>query len=382
MKIEEFKSGRFRQEYKYKSFVPNKVNQEWIWNDPKINSLLSEADLNLGNLNAFSLYIPDVDVFIRMHLVKEATKSSRIEGTQTEMEDALLKDNEIQPEKRDDWKEVQNYIQAMNHSISNLKTLPVSTRMLKEAHRILMQSVRGENKTPGEFRTSQNWIGGATINDAVFIPPPQSEVNELMGDLENFLHNENIDVPPLIKAAISHYQFETIHPFLDGNGRIGRLLITLYTVGVGVLQRPTLYLSDYFEKHRTIYYDNLNLVRLKNDLVQWIKFFLVAVIETSKNGIETFQGILKLKENIESERIIKLGKKIPNARKVIKKLYSEPIISANAIVNFLNVTPATANSLIQDFVNLGILNEITGGRRDRLFAFTEYMNLFTKKTKI
>lgn len=382
MKIEEFKSGRYRQEYKYRSFIPNKINQEWAWNDPKINSLLSEADLNLGNLNAFSLYIPDVDVFIRMHLVKEATKSSRIEGTQTEMEDALLKDNEIQPEKRDDWKEVQNYIQAMNHSISNLKTLPVSTRMLKEAHRILMQSVRGENKTPGEFRTSQNWIGGATINDAVFIPPPQSEVNELMGDLENFLHNENIDVPPLIKAAISHYQFETIHPFLDGNGRIGRLLITLYTVGVGVLQRPTLYLSDYFEKHRTIYYDNLNLVRLKNDLAQWIKFFLVAIIETSKNGIETFQGILKLKENIESERIIKLGKKIPNARKVIKKLYSEPIISANAIVNFLNVTPATANSLIQDFVNLGILNEITGGRRDRLFAFTEYMNLFTKKTKI
>ncbi|MCH8326277.1 MAG: Fic family protein [Bacteroidetes bacterium] len=382
MKIEEFKAGRFRQEYKYKSFVPNKVNQEWIWNDPKINSLLSEADLNLGNLNAFSLYIPDVDVFIRMHLVKEATKSSRIEGTQTEMEDALLKDNEIQPGKRDDWKEVQNYIQAMNHSISNLKTLPVSTRMLKEAHRILMQSVRGENKTPGEFRTSQNWVGGATINDALFIPPPQSEVNELMGDLENFLHNENIDVPPLIKAAISHYQFETIHPFLDGNGRIGRLLITLYMVGVGVLQKPTLYLSDYFEKYRTIYYDNLNLVRLKNDLVQWIKFFLVAVIETSKNGIETFQGILKLKENIENERIIKLGKKIPNARKVIKKLYSEPIISANGIVNFLNVTPATANSLIQDFVNLGILNEITGGRRDRLFAFTEYMNLFTKKTKI
>lgn len=382
MKIEEFKSGRFRQEYKYRSFIPNKINQEWTWNDPKINSLLSEADINLGNLNAFSLYIPDVDVFIRMHLVKEATKSSRIEGTQTEMEDALLKDNEIQPEKRDDWKEVQNYIQAMNHSISNLKILPVSTRMLKEAHRILMQSVRGENKTPGEFRTSQNWIGGATINDAVFIPPPQSEVNELMGDLENFLHNENIDVPPLIKAAISHYQFETIHPFLDGNGRIGRLLITLYTVGVGVLQRPTLYLSDYFEKHRTIYYDNLNLVRLKNDLVQWIKFFLVAVIETSKNGIETFQGILKLKDNIESERIVKLGKKIPNARKVINKLYSEPIISANVIANFLKVTPATANSLIQDFVNLGILNEITGGRRDRLFAFTEYMNLFTKKTKI
>ena len=378
MKIEEFKAGSYRQEYKYKSFIPNKINQEWVWNDPKINSLLSEANLNLGNLNAFSLYIPDVDVFIRMHLIKEATKSSRIEGTQTEMEDALLKDDEIQPGKRDDWKEVQNYIEAMNYSISKLKTLPVSTRMLKEAHKILMQSVRGENKTPGEFRSSQNWIGGATINDATFIPPPQREVNELMGDLENFLHNENINVPPLIKAAVSHYQFETIHPFLDGNGRIGRLLITLYMVGAGVLDRPTLYLSDYFEKHKTIYYDNLNLVRIKNDLAQWIKFFLVAVIETSKSGIETFQEILKLKENIESERIVKLGKKIPNAKRLIKYLYSEPIISADMVAKFLEVSPATANSIIQDFAKLGILNEITGGKRYRLFGFTEYMNLFTK----
>lgn len=380
MKIEEFKAGSYRQEYKYKSFIPNKINREWVWNDPKINSLLSEANLGLGNLNAFSLYVPDVDVFIKMHLVKEATKSSRIEGTQTEMEDALLKDNEILPEKRDDWKEVQNYIEAMNQSISKLKTLPVSSRMLKEAHKILMQSVRGEHKTPGEFRKSQNWMGGATINDATFIPPPHSEVNELMGDLEKFLHNENINVPPLIKAAVSHYQFETIHPFLDGNGRIGRLLITLFMVGEGVLDKPTLYLSDYFEKHRTIYYDNLNLVRIKNDLAQWIKFFLVAVIETSKSGIETFQRILKLKENIESEKIVKLGKKIPNAKRLIKHLYSEPIISANMVADFLKVSPATANSIIQDFVKLGILNEITGGKRNRLFGFTEYMNLFTKNS--
>lgn len=378
MKIEDFKAGHYQQEYKYKSFIPNRINHEWVWSNAKINSLLSEANLSLGSLNAFSLYVPDVDVFIRMHIVKEATQSSRIEGTRTGIEEAFLKDDDIQPEKRDDWKEVQNYIEAMNYSISKLKTLPVSTRMLKESHKILMQGVRGESKTPGEFRTSQNWIGGATINDAVFVPPLHTQVNELMGDLENFLHNENINVPPLIKAAIAHYQFETIHPFLDGNGRIGRLLITLQLVGTGVLSKPTLYLSDYFEKHRTIYYDNLNIVRIKNDMAQWIKFFLVAVIETSKQGTETFQGILKLKDKIENEKIIKLGKKIPKAKQLMNKLYSNPIINSNDVKEFLKITPATANSLIQDFITLGILKEITGGKRYRLFSFEEYLKLFTK----
>lgn len=379
MKIEDFKAGDYQQEYKYKSFIPRKINHEWIWSEAKINSLLSEANLSLGNLNAFSHYVPDVDVFIMMHIVKEATKSSRIEGTRTEMEEALLRDDDIKPERRDDWKEVQNYIEAMNYSISKLKTLPVSTRLLKESHKILMQGVRGERKTPGEFRMSQNWIGGATINDAMFVPPPHTKINELMGDLENFLHDENINVPPLIKAAIGHYQFETIHPFLDGNGRIGRLLITLQLVGSGALSKPTLYLSDYFEKHRTLYYDNLNLVRIKNDLAQWIKFFLVAVIETSKEGVITFQEILKLKDQIENEKILKLGKKISKAKEFINRLYSNPIINSNAAADFLKVTPATANSLIQDFIKLGILKEITGGKRYRLFSFEDYLNLFSQK---
>jgi len=378
MKIEDFKAGRYQQQYKYKSFIPNKINQEWIWTDPKINSLLSEANLSLGNLNAFSLYVPDVDVFIRMHLVKEATKSSKIEGTQTEIEEALKKGSEIDPERRDDWQEVQNYIEAMNSAISKLKTLPLATRLLKGAHKILMQGVRGEHKTPGKFRKSQNWIGGATINDAVFVPPPHTEINELMGDLENFLHNENFDVPPLIRAAIGHYQFETIHPFLDGNGRMGRLLITLQLVGSNVLSKPTLYLSDYFEKHRTFYYDNLNQVRVTNNLAQWIKFFLVAVIETSKRGKETFQHILRLKEKIENEKIVTLGKKIPNAKLLVNMLYGNPVINSSDVLKNLKITSATANSLIEDFMRLGILKEITGGKRHRIFIFQEYLNLFTK----
>lgn len=377
MKLEEFKAGSYQQEFKYKSYLPNKINYEWVWSEPKINSLLSDANLNISKLNTFSLSIPNIDIFIRMHFIKEATKSSRIEGTRTEIEDALLKSDEIKSEKADDWKEVQNYIEAMNYSISKLNSLPLSTRLLKEAHKILMHGVRGENKSPGEFRKTQNWIGGSTINDAIFIPPSHIHINELLSDLENFIHNENIHVPPLIKVAICHYQFETIHPFLDGNGRIGRLLITLQLVDSGILSKPIFYLSDYFEKYRTIYYDNLNSIRIKNNLNQWIKFFLVAVIETSKHGIDTFQDIMKLTDEIENKRIVKLGKKIPNAKHFMNLLYTNPIISSSDVVKFLKITPATANSLIQDFITLGILKEITGGRRYRLFSFTEYIKLFT-----
>lgn len=377
MKIEDFRSGQYRQEFKYKSFIPNKINVEWTWVESKINSLLSEADQKVGSLNAFSLHVPDVDIFIRMHIVKEATQSSRIEGTKTEVQEVLLKNDELLPERRDDWREVHNYIEAMNTSINKLKTLPLSTRLLKEAHKILMQGVRGEHKTPGEFRKSQNWIGGATINDAVFIPPPHNEVPDLMGDLENFLHNLNINVPLLIKAALAHYQFESIHPFLDGNGRIGRLLMTLFLVSSGVLSKPTLYLSDYFEKHRNLYYDNLNNVRVSNNLAQWIKFFLVAVIETSKRGIQTFNQILSLKEEIENNKIITLGKKLPKAKQFMNYLYANPIISSSDVSAKLNVTAATANSLLVDFVKLGILTEITGGKRYRTYSFHKYLNLFT-----
>lgn len=379
MKIEDYKSGHHKQQYKYKSFTPEKINHSWTWEDPKINMLLAEANLRLGELNAFSLYVPNVEIFIKMHIVKEATTSSKIEGTRTEVEEAFLKENEIEPEKKDDWKEVQNYIEAMNYSINQLERMPLSTRLLKEAHALLMQGVRGEYKTPGEFRVSQNWIGGATINDATFIPPHQSEVSELMGDLENFLHNENNDVPDLIKIAIAHYQFETIHPFLDGNGRLGRLLITLHLVSNRLLAKPTLYLSDYFEKHRTLYYDNLNQVRLNSNLAQWIKFFLVAVIETSKTGTEVFKLILKLKEDIEGRLIANIGKRLSKARQLVNYLYSNPVITVSDAAEYLQVHQTTATSVIEELMNVGVLKETTGGKRNRIFEFTEYLKLFSDK---
>lgn len=260
-----------------------------------------------------------------MHVIKEATTSSRIEGTRTGVDEALLTYDEIAPEKRDDWQEVQNYIKALNYSIEKLKDIPLSTRLLKDAHKILLEGVRGESKMPGEYRTSQNWIGGASLKDAVFIPPQHTDVSELMGDLENFIHNQKIEVPHLIRIAIVHYQFEAIHPFLDGNGRLGRLMIILYLVSTGLLDKPTLYLSDFFERNKSLYYDNLTFTRTANNLLQWIKFFLVVVIETSDKGISTFKKILSLKENIEGVKLLSLGKRINNAKKLITFLYRKPL---------------------------------------------------------
>src|SRR5690606_35764808 len=277
-----FNAGQILNQGYYKSFQPNVINRQWLIEDMEIMSLLSKADRQLGRLDMYSEHIPDIDLFISMHVLKEATQSSRIEGTQTNMEEALLNKEDVSHERRDDWEEVQNYIHAMNKALVMLKEIPFSSRLIKETHKVLLQGVRGEHKLPGEFRTSQNWIGGASINDAVFIPPVQNTIPELMGDLEKFRHNDEFFLPDLIKIGIIHYQFETIHPFLDGNGRVGRLLITLYLVDKGILKQPILYLSDFFEQHKPLYYDNLMRVRTHSDLKQWLKFFLVGITETAQ----------------------------------------------------------------------------------------------------
>jgi Fic family protein len=378
MDLKVFTSGTYTQRIQYKSFTPSPVNHTWIWSNPRINTLLEEAHHKLGALDAFSRQLPDVNYFIRMHVIKEATTSSRIEGTKTSIEEALFAGSEVDPERRDDWQEVQNYIAAMDHAVRRLRKIPVSTRLLKEAHNILLSKGRGSKKTPGEYRRSQNWIGGASLNDAVFIPPSHEEVDPLMSDLEKFLHNSAIDVPHLIRIAIGHYQFETIHPFLDGNGRVGRLLITLYLVDKGLLTEPTLYLSDYFDRHRSVYYDNLMATRTRNDLAQWVIFFLVAVTQTCNKGIATFEKIRRLREDVEGRRIVRLGKRLPKAKALVMNLYRNPRVTAAEVALMLDVTPKTANELIQSFVDLRILVETTGHKRNRVFSFREYMRLFTE----
>ncbi|PKQ66410.1 cell filamentation protein Fic [Labilibaculum manganireducens] len=378
MDLSNFVSGKHIKQIEYKSFSPEKINHEWIISTPEVNKLLAEANRLIGELNAFSQIIPDVDFFISMHILKEATTSSRIEGTKTNMEEALIKEEDINPEKRDDWSEVQNYIKAINTSIKELEKLPISNRLIKNTHKIILSGVRGKHKIPGEFRTSQNWIG-ATLKDAIFIPPHHSEIIELMSDFEKFLNDEENHIPHLIKIAIAHYQFETIHPFLDGNGRLGRLIITLYLVSSNVLKKPSLYLSDFFEKNKGYYYDNLMTVRTNSNLIQWIKFFLVGVIETSNGSIQVFKDIITLKNKIETEKLPKLGSKIEKGQQLIKQLFQIPIIDSKQVSELLQISPSTANRLIKDLIDLEILSELTGYKRNRKFIFAEYFNIFQNK---
>jgi len=378
MDIKNFQAGNYKQEYKYKSFLPNSINHTFTWDEPQINILLEDATRALGELNAFTMIVPNVDLFIHMHITKEANTSSKIEGTKTEMDEVLSEKEQIDPEKRDDWQEVRNYVDAMNYSLKELENVPLSSRLIKKVHEILLSSARGENKQPGEFRKSQNWIGGTSINTAYFIPPNHSEVINLMSDLEKFLHNDAIQVPHLIKIAIAHYQFETIHPFLDGNGRIGRLLITLYLVSNGLLKKPSLYLSAFIEKHKSTYYESLTFVREQNNLTNWIKFFLEAVIETSRSGVQTFQDILSLKNEMD-QLALEFGKKAHNASKLIEYLYQYPVLSVSDVIKPLEVSKQTANSLIKDFETKGILKEVTGFQRNKLYIFDKYLNIYNNE---
>ncbi|WP_417590798.1 Fic family protein [Owenweeksia hongkongensis] len=373
-----FESGQIISQGHYKSFEPNPINRQWLIDDPEIQSLLSQADRQLGRLDMFSEYAPNIDLFISMHVVKEATKSSKIEGTQTNMEEALLEEKDVPVEKKDDWEEVQNYIRAMNYAVEHLQKLPFSTRLIRETHGVLLQGVRGKTKQPGQFRTSQNWIGGAAISDAAFVPPVFTSVPTLMGDLEKFAHNTDVYVPDLIKIAIIHYQFETIHPFLDGNGRIGRLLIPFFLVSRDILKKPILYMSDFLEKNRQLYYDNLMRTRTHHDIRQWLKFFLTGLIETAKNGVNTFNAILQLKNETEEKVTQKLGARAHNAQKLLNHLYARPIISASHVAQATNLSMASAYKLIHDLEELGILKELTGEKRGRLYSFESYLNLYQR----
>lgn len=376
IELEKYQSGHYEKSLGYKYFVPSYINDEWTWTTPVLNRLLERAAVKLGELNSFAKLVPNIDLFIQLHVTKEAVISSRIEGTRTNIDEAFLPYEDILPERRDDWLEVNNYIRALNEAILELQALPLSSRLLRRTHNILLKTARGEHKLPGEFRTSQNWIGGKSLADAVYIPPRHELLNELMSDLEKFLHNDEIHVPSLIRIAIAHYQFESIHPFLDGNGRIGRLMIPLYLVNEGLLDKPLLYLSAYFEKDKGLYYDNLSNVRTKNDMFQWLKYFLVGIEQTSTLAVKTLSGIMTLKESIEKDIHATFGRRSTSALILMDELFKNPVTTVEQAAGICKLSFKAANDLIGILNKKLYLKELTGQSRNRVFIFEPYLLIF------
>ena len=361
---------------KYRAFIPNKLPFS-IKMDDVLQSLLSDANTALGRLDGVADILPDVDFFILMYVRKEATLSSRIEGTQATFVDVLKAEANIKDvDVHKDVDEVLNYINAMNYGLKRLKKLPLSSRLIKEIHKILLHGVRGKLKLPGEFRRSQNWIGGPSIRTAVFVPPPHVEMESLMSNLEKYLN----DVSPasvLLKTGIMHVQFETIHPFLDGNGRVGRLLMTFYLCQKKLLKRPLLYLSDYFNLHRQVYYDKLNAAREKDDLEGWLKFYLEGVVETSKQALDTAKKIIKMRER-HKDIVIGMGRVVDRSNILLNELFKSPMVRIKDVEKITGLSNPNAIVLVDKFERAGLLKEITGHRRNRIYIYDEYVKLFSR----
>lgn len=365
----------------YKSFVPNSLPPDPpIKMDSEMQTLLSMADRKLGRLDGITEILPNPDLFVAMYVKKEALISSQIEGTQASLVDILDTDNTESIEKNNDIADVVNYVAAMDYGLKRLETLPISLRLIREIHAKLIKGVRGSTKNPGEFRKTQNWIGpkGCTLQTASFVPPSVPNMIDSMSDLENFIHNDEY-IPPLLKIAMIHAQFETIHPFLDGNGRMGRLLITFWLCEQKILSQPLLYLSYYFKKNRTEYYDRLMDVRFKGAWEEWIKFFLNGVAEVADEATQTAKRILELKEDI-SHKIAdeNMGN---NAQRLLDYLFYSPVVARNDIVEEFGISSPTAGDLIESFCNIGVLKDVTPDKkRYKKYSFNNYIEIITPGT--
>lgn len=375
------RAGRYiAQPTGYRAFMPAPLPpQPTLALGGELQGLLSAADRALGRLDGSVLTLPNPDLFVFMYVRKEAVLSSQIEGTQSSLQDLLAAEAQLFEQGLPrDVDEVINYVRAMNHGLARLAELPVSVRLIREIHAELMRGVRGGRLQPGELRTSQNWIGpaGCALNTATFVPPPHHAVPGALGDLENFLHAAD-ELPPLVKIALAHVQFETIHPFLDGNGRVGRLLITFLLTERGVLHKPVLYLSHYFKQRRQTYYEHLQAVRDQGAWEAWLAFFLRGVIEVAGEAAETARRILQLREQHRAAITAQLGRAAGNGHKVLESLFDRPIVAVNDVQKMTGTTYAAANSLVSRLVKLGVLSEMTGYARNRRFRYAPYIALFS-----
>lgn len=360
--------------------LPPRPPIDW---SPELRSKFDQALLALGRLDSVSILLPDTSLFLYMYVRKEAVLSSMIEGTQSSLSDLLLFELDQEPGvPLDDVREVSNYVAALDHGLRLLEEgLPLSLRLFREIHGVLLTRGRGSSQTPGEFRRSQNWIGGTRPGNAAFVPPPAEEVLECMSKLELFLHDQPEPTPVLLKAAMAHVQFETIHPFLDGNGRLGRLLITLLLCSRSVLREPMLYLSLYFKTHRQYYYELLNNVRLTGDWEAWLDFFAEAVIVTATQAVETAQQLVDLAKK-DRDEISGLGRAAPSALQIHRALMEHPIATSGSLVEKTGITPATVNKALGHLEQLGIVKELTAQKRNRLFSYSGYIEIMSRGTEL
>lgn len=377
------RSGDYRpQPQGYRAFIPAPLPpRPAVQLEGALQSLLSRADIALGRLAGSIETLPHPDLFVFMYVRKEAVLSSQIEGTQSSLQDVLAAEAALfSPTRPRDVIEVLNYVRAMNYGLERLAVLPVSVRLIREIHSELLSGVRGSNLTPGELRLSQNWIGpaGCTLNEATFVPPPHTELPAALGALEHFLHAKD-DLPLLIKIGLAHAQFETIHPFLDGNGRVGRLLITLLLCEKQVLPKPVLYLSHYFKLHRQSYYDHLQAIRDRGSFEEWLAFFLRGVVEVSAEATVTVQRILRLREEHRNVIADRLGRAAGNGHRILEHLYLHPIVSVNEMSDLTRTTYPAANKLVERLRDVGILSEVTGQNRNRRFLYAPYVGLFSEE---
>lgn len=380
MKLENNRAGQLlRMQSDYECFVPNNLKDVQLNLNSEVNTLINKAYLLLGRLDGMAITLPDIDLFVSMYVQKEAVISSQIEGTQASLVDVLQKDRVN--EKIKDTEEIVNYIKATHFAFNRLKELPLCMRLVKETHSVLLSGVRGEERMPGEFRKSQNWIGhaGSTLKNASYIPPAPDIMNRCLNDLEKYIHDDD-NIPNLIKIALIHYQFETIHPFLDGNGRMGRLLIILYLKEQGLIEYPVLYLSYFFKKNRNKYYELLNNIRIKGEYEEWIKFFINGICEISRNSINSIQMIVELKnKDIEKIRNYSSGN-ISNLLLVYEYLLKHPFIEAEDIKNIINVSKPTINKLLENLIDMEILELVEDKKRYRQYVYKQYVDILSEGT--
>ncbi|MEB3283172.1 MAG: Fic family protein [Lyngbya sp.] len=374
------RAGRYIDQIKgYKAFIPNPLPPlPEIVIDQEMWSLLSQADRALGRLDGSTDALPNPDLFVFMYVRKEAVLSSQIEGTQASLLDVLeFESQTLEPDNPQEVAEVVNYISAINYGLERLKDLPVSLRLIREIHRELMQGVRGAEREPGEFRRTQNWIGsgGCSLADATYIPPPPDEMMQALDNLEKFLH-DSTPMPSLIKVGLAHAQFETIHPFLDGNGRTGRLLITFLLCEKNILKYPLLYISYYFKKHRSEYYDRLQAIRDTGNWEGWLKFFLRGVYEVAQEASTIARRIVTMKEEHRQLLLSQMERRSGNAIALLERLYFRPIFTIEHVESITNLSYPNANKLVKDLCNLGLLEEITGQKRNRAFSYAPYLDVF------